>query len=106
MASTKGSAEKGPAKSQSEQQAEAVAAFVERGGKVEKLQDAIPVSGPDVVAYLATCGITVKQSSGAYLHARKRLSLAKLVELANVHRRAENLPPFAATIQIRIGRRS
>lgn len=93
---------------QSETRADAVGDFFKQGGKVEKLQATVSVSASEVVAYLAGRGINVKYSgtSQTYVYERKRLSLAHLVRLANVHRRAENLPPFAATINIHVGRKS
>jgi len=85
---------------QSERRPDVVDDFLKQGGKVEKLQATIPVSAPEVLAYLAGRGIEVKYSgaSRTYVYERKRYSLSHLVQLANDHRRVENLPPFAVTI--------
>ena len=85
-----------------------IADFLEKGGKVEKLQETVRVTGLEVVDYLVSCGFRVKYAPGdaaGYLYEGKRCSLSKLVGLANDHRRAHRLPPFAASVNISIGRK-
>ena len=80
---------------------DAIADFVQKGGKVVKVRETVPVTESEVLDYLASCGFSVKYLPGdsrAYLCGRKRLSLSKLVELANGHRLAKQLPPFSSRI--------
>ena len=87
----------------------AVADFLKNGGRVVKAQDTVPVTGPEVLDYLVSCGFRVKYSPrdlGAYYYYEgKKCGLTKLVELANIHRTARQLPPFAARVSIRFGGR-
>ena len=94
--------------SQSSRHSDVVADFIKRGGEIAKLRESIPVSGSEVVEYLESCGIQVKYARGdsnPYVYLGKRRSLKKLIEVANVYRRAQNLPPFAAAVKISFGRK-
>ena len=80
-----------------------VAEFLKKGGKVVKAPDVIPVTGQEVLAYLLGCGFRAKYISGdakPYQFEGKRYSMAKLVVVANVHRTARQLPPFALRVNI------
>jgi hypothetical protein len=91
----------------SESSTDAIADFLRRGGKVIKVQETIPVTGPEVLDYLVSCGFRVKTSPGnsaTYLYEGKLVGLSKLVGLANDHRRSQKLPPFAARVKIYPGR--
>ena len=94
--------------SHSSQHSDVVADFIKQGGEVAKLPESVPVSGPEVIHYLESCGVKVKYARGdsnPYVYSGRRCSLKKLIEVANVYRRAVNLPPFAATINIYVGRK-
>jgi len=78
-------------------QRKAIAEYLEDGGKVRKIQEAIPASEPEVLHYLATCGIDVKyfpDGTKPYSYQNKYFSPAGLVLFANRHRRQRRLPPF------------
>ena len=79
----------------------AIAEFLQKGGSVVRVQETIPVTGPEVLDYLLSCGVSAKFAPGnsrAYVCNGKLLSLSKLVEVANGYRRAQELPPFAARV--------
>jgi hypothetical protein len=82
--------------------AEAIAEFVKNGGKVMKVPETIPVTGPEVLDYLRSCGIPAafapSSSISAYIYRGRHVSLRKLVDVANKHRRAKQLPPFSARV--------
>ena len=85
-----------------------VADFLKKGGKVVKAQNAVPVTVAEVLDYLVSYGVRVKYSPGdskAYSYEGKRYTLTKFVELANVHRKAHQLPPFAVRMNICVGGR-
>jgi len=46
------------------QSSDAIAAFLENGGRVVRLQGTLPVTGPEVLEYLGGCGITATYSPG------------------------------------------
>ena len=82
----------------------AVAEFLQAGGRVSRLPESIPVTEAELLQYLESCGIAAEYRAGdtkAYLCAGKRMSLSKLVALANDLRRSAHLPPFAAQVVIR-----
>lgn len=81
---------------------DAIADFMRSGGKVVKVQEAIPVTVPELLEYLASCGIRTKYSpgSGTFLRGKRRCSLRKLVEVANTYRSAQQLPPFAIRAKV------
>ena len=81
----------------------AINEFLEKGGKVVKAHHVIPVTGPEVVDYLLSCGFRAKYFPGdlrAYKCEGKRYSLTKLVKWTNSHRAARQLPPFAIRVTI------
>ena len=82
----------------------AVAEFLQAGGRVSRLPDSIRVTEAELLQYLESCGIAAEYRAGdtrAYLCAGKRVSLSKLIALANERRRSLQLPPFAAQVVIR-----
>jgi hypothetical protein len=82
---------------------DAIAAFFEKGGRVVRLQESIPVTAPEVVEYLLASGIRANFSprhSRLYLCKGQLVPLSKLVEVANSHRRAQQLPPFVARARV------
>ena len=86
--------------------ADAVADFLRKGGKVVKAPETIPVTRSEVMDYLLGRGFRVRYSPGyssAYVCEGKLISLNKLIELANDHRRSQKLPPFAVRVNISIG---
>jgi hypothetical protein len=68
----------------------AIAEFMAHGGKVLKGPDPIRVTGPEVLDYLKSCGISVgfakSNSPGQYLYNGRHITLRKLVKVANKHR--------------------
>ena len=81
----------------------AIADFLKAGGRVSLLKESVRVTEGELLEYLTSCGITAKYSPGdpRYLCQGKRVSLTRLVELANEHRRSLHLPPFALKVAIR-----
>ena len=78
----------------------AVAEFMAKRGTVVRAPATIPVTGPEVLDYLQSHGVAVGFARNSlmapYMCHGKRVSLRKLVDVANEHRSAERLPPFAA----------
>jgi len=81
---------------------DAIADFMRNGGKVVKVQEAIPVTVPELLEYLASCGIRAKYSpsSGTFVRGQRQYSLRKLVEVANTYRSAQQLPPLAIRAKV------
>ena len=82
---------------------EAIAAFFEKGGQVEKLQGTIPVTAPEVLEYLRCRGIRANYSPGhprLFLCKGKLVTLGELVEVANGHRSTHQLPPFVLRARV------
>ena len=82
---------------------DAIAAFFRKGGRVVKLQEPIPVTPSEVLEYLLATGIKAnfsRRHSRLYLCKGKLVTLSKLVEVANGHRRAQQLPPFVARVSL------
>ena len=82
---------------------DAIAAFFLKGGRVVRLQESIPVTVPEVLEYLLASGIRAKFSTRhprLYRCKGKLVPLSKLVEVANRHRRAEQLPPFVSRAKV------
>ena len=77
----------------------AIAEFLKAGGRVSCIQEAVRVSEPELLDYLAGCGIVAPHKGGdgsrPYLCRGKRVNASSLVEIANQHRNLLNLPPFA-----------
>ena len=74
-----------------------IANFIAQGGKVLKAPAAIAATEQDVLAYRASCGVTVKYVPGTmspYACRRRRYTLGGLVRLANGYRRMQQLPPM------------
>jgi len=83
--------------------ADAISNFIEKGGRVVRLQGTIPVTAPEVLEYLLARGIRADYSPGhsrLYLCKGKLITLSKLIELANRHRRGQHLPPFVARTRV------
>ena len=83
----------------------AVAEFLKRGGKIVKGRKTVPATGPEVVDYLLSCGVSAKYSPGAtksYVYEGKRYSLTNFIELANIHREARQLSPFAVKLNLSV----
>ena len=84
--------------------AKAISDYLREGGKVSKFPPAVPVSAREVVEYLISRGVAVRLPRNAtaptYFYNDKQVTLKKLVDVANKHRRAEQLAPFAVTVQL------
>ena len=82
----------------------AIADFLKSGGRVVKAQHTVPVTGFEVLEYLVSSGFRAKYSprDSRYYYEGKQCHLTKLVELANTHRAARQLPPFVARVNISI----
>jgi hypothetical protein len=78
---------------------EAIAAFLEQGGRVVKVPEPLRVTSSEVLEYLVSCGFKAKfshrRSDMPYTFERKNVTLKKLVDVANRHRRERQLLPFA-----------
>ena len=78
--------------------ADAIAQFEQRGGKVRKVAAAVPASEQEVLAYLVEgCGLTLKYFPGdlkPYACRSRRYSIDGLVRLANTYRIGQQLPPL------------
>ena len=82
----------------------AIADFLKSGGRVSRVRQSIEVSEGELIDYLASCGVVAKYKGGdsrPYLYQGKRVSAGKLVAIANEHRLALELPPFALRVAIR-----
>ena len=78
--------------------ANAIADYLKDGGQISKMDEVVPATVQEVIAYLATCGHQAKYFPGdmkPYLCNGKRYALGALFALANEHRRAHALPLFA-----------
>jgi hypothetical protein len=78
-----------------------IADFIQKGGRIVKLQHTIPVTGSEVLDYLANCGLSANYSPGnsrLYLCKGRLLSLRKLIKVANGYRSEQQLPPFVARV--------
>jgi hypothetical protein len=78
--------------------ASAIAAFLTGGGQILKVPEAILVPVQDVLEFLKCCGLAATHSgteTKVYWCEGKRMHLSNVVALANVRRRAQQLPPFA-----------
>ena len=76
----------------------AIGAFLSAGGRILHVKESVRVSEPELLDYLAGCGIMVRYKAGdqrQYLWRRKRVSATALVAMANQHRSLLGLPPFA-----------
>jgi hypothetical protein len=81
---------------------DSIAEFMANGGKVLKGPDPIRVTAPEVLDYLQSCGTSAgfakSGSATPYLYNGRHITLRKLVEVANKHRLAQKLPPFAGKV--------
>ena len=78
--------------------AKAIAEFLNSGGQVARVKDPVTATEQDVIDFLATCGVTARYLPGdmkAYWCNNRRVSMTALVRLANTHRYAQQLAPFA-----------
>ena len=69
----------------------AIAEFLQAGGRVSRIKESVEVS----------------EAAGdlrPYIYQGKRVSAAKLVAIANHHRRSLELPPFSLRVAIRYTR--
>src|SRR6187401_1817419 len=77
----------------------AIARFLGSGGRISRVAESISIDEKELFAYLATRGIVAKYTGGGdrlgYLCGHKRMSASALIVLANYHRSADALPPFA-----------
>ena len=82
----------------------AIAEFLKAGGRVSRVKGSVRVNEGELLDYLASCGVTAKYKGGdsrTYLCQGKRMSMSKLVAIANEHRRSRELPPFSPRVAIR-----
>ena len=78
--------------------AKAIAEFLDRGGRVARVKDPITATEQEVIDFLESCGVTARYLPGdmkAYWCNNRRVSMTALVRLANTHRYAQKLAPFA-----------
>jgi hypothetical protein len=78
--------------------AQAIAEFLNGGGRIAKVKNAVSATEQEVIDFLATCGIGVKNFRGdmrSYSCNGRAYSMSALVRLANEYRRAQKLAPFA-----------
>jgi hypothetical protein len=78
--------------------AKAIAEFLNGGGRIARVKDPVTASEQEVIDFLASCGITARYLPGdmkAYWCNNRRVSMTALVRLANTHRYAQQLAPFA-----------
>ena len=83
-----------------------IADFLKAGGRVSHLKESVRITETELLHYLASCGITAKYTPGdsrTYLCQGKRVSLSRLIALANERRRSLQLPPFALKVAIGYG---
>ena len=78
--------------------ASAIAVFLTGGGQILKVPEAILVTVQDVLEFLKCCGLSATYSgreTKVYWCEGKKMKLRNVIALANVHRRTQQLPPFA-----------
>lgn len=78
--------------------AKAIAEFLNGGGRIARVKDPVTATEQEVIDFLSTCGVTAKYLPGdmkAYWCNNRRVSMTALVRLANTHRYAQQLAPFA-----------
>jgi hypothetical protein len=81
-----------------------VCEYLAGGGRIRKIPGAISATPDEVLRYLKAqkVDITVARAKHAnaetkYLHGVEVINSKDLVQLANVHRRKQRLPPFELT---------
>ena len=82
---------------------DAISNFIEKGGRVVRLPGTTPVTAPEVLEYLLARGIRADYSPGysrRFLCKGKLITLSKLLEEANSHRRRQQLPLFVARARV------
>ena len=89
-----------------------VAAFVARGGRIDKIPEAVPTTANDVLQYLHSHNVKVEpapakpgEADGRYFYDGDMIDLHSLIERANSHRRRQRLPPFQSKQRSRRYRR-
>jgi hypothetical protein len=78
--------------------AKAIAEFLNGGGQIAKVKDPVTATEQEVIDFLAGCGVAARYLPGdvkAYWCNNRRCSMTALVRLANTHRYAQQLAPFA-----------
>lgn len=78
--------------------ANAIADFLNGGGQIAKVKTPVTATEQEVIDFLASCGVTARYLPGdmkAYWCNNRRCSMTALVRLANGHRYAQELAPFA-----------
>ena len=78
--------------------AEAIADYLKDGGHIVRVQEAVLVTGQEIIQYLAACGHHARYSEGdrrLYLCDGKRFGETALLDLANRYRHTRGLAPFA-----------
>ncbi len=78
--------------------AKAIAEFLNGGGQIARVKDPVTATEQEVIDFLASCGVSAKYLPGdmkAYWCNNRRVSMTALVRLANTHRYAQQLAPFA-----------
>ena len=75
----------------------AIAKFLDAGGRVSHVKETVEVSEPELLRFLADCGIVVtyRAEGRCFRYQGKRITLSALVPVANRHRSLIGLPPFA-----------
>ena len=85
----------------------AIAEFLKAGGRISHVKGSVRVNERELLEYLASCGVRATYKAGdsrAYLCEGKRVSMNKLVSIANEHRQSRELPPFSPKVAIRYTR--
>jgi hypothetical protein len=81
---------------------DAIAVFFEQGGRVVKVPEPLCVTSSEVLEYLVSCGFNAKfshrRTDMPYTLEAKNITLKKLVDVANRHRRERQLLPFATRV--------
>src|SRR5262245_46337585 len=86
----------------------AIAEFLNGGGRIAKVKNSLTVTEREVIDFLATCGMRVKNFRGdmkTYWCNGKYYSMSALVRVANEYRHTQKLAPFAIRLVLRVPRK-
>ena len=80
-----------------------VSQYLESGGRIRRLPEAVPATAAEVLEYLQTRDVKVEAApannagdTAKFRHEGRLLPWGEVVQLANEHRREQDLPPFAS----------
>jgi hypothetical protein len=80
-----------------------VSEYLESGGRIRRLPEAVPATPAEVLEYLLTRDVKVEavpannaSDTAKFRHEGRLLTWSEILQLANERRREQQLPPFAS----------